>query len=647
MKKYGLLLLLSVLLCMTVSLSACGDGETPTAAGTTLSTQAPTEAPTEAELEPIENPENDDFITYEYEENEIAYEEIHNLTELYGKPITTEAGIFVFRKITKNFENIVTETYTFYSAKDNAVFKTHAISYEDGNYGATDDFGNQKKKPVEVTVDIGLLASDRIPYIKIKTVTRTRIADEIIEENALANSYIENYVVTYLDVKGTEITSTSIDAAPCTLGWGRGDGKKVALAFGDVACLMDVESGAMISSWNPMTDTPLYDCDYENDAYKYYCNVRYWSVNALANSAKVQVFNKNDVLVTEYLYPEDALFNNAYVLQNGDVLTQSLIVLDQKTKDYDVLWSGGIKVDIQTVLIDVSENDAKAVDLSYLLSAHYTREDLLKMEAEGNPTGAHVTENALNVFLATPFDKAGADQNATQKVLFFDNKMQLLHIYNELHPEQDVNELLNMRVLPTGDYLVKLGSGVGQMAVVKSDGKLRARLPEGATVFYDKIVFEGRVYDLDLQELYDIRDGFEEDDDRISTFEGVVGHYLIAASMDTDLVENTPGVYDTVVTNDIKIFNLKGAFFTCVKTFNDCQIVQITENYIVLNDMGKGLYTLYNAKLDALYTSSEPIIVEEYDNACIIETYYQGELIYFALTAKMPNDTEESTGGVE
>lgn len=641
MKKYGLLLLLSVLLCMTAVLSACGDDETSTAAGTAAGTEAPTEVPTEAELEPIENPKNDDFITYKYEENEIAYEEIQNLTELYGKPIAAEAGIFVFRTITKNFANIATETYTFYSAKDNAVFKTHAISYEDSNYGTMDDFGNLKKKPIEVFVDIGVLASDRVPYIEIKTVTRTRIADEIIEENELTNSYTESYVVTYLDVKGTEITSTSIDVAPRELGEGNRDGKRVALLFGELACLMDVESGALISSWNPLTEKPLLDCDYENDAYKYYCNVSYWSVNSLGNSSKLQVFNKNDVLVTEYLYPEQAVFNNAYVLQNGDVLLQSLLILDEKAKGYDILWSDGIKCDVQTVLIDVSENAAKTIDLSYLLNEHYTREELLAMETEGNLSGAHVTKNVLNVFLAIPFEKEGMDQNAAPKILFFDNKMQLFHTFNELHPEQNMNELLNMRVLPTGDYLVKLGSGVGEYAVVKPDGTLRARLPEGAADFYDKIVFEGKVYNLDFKELYDINDGFEEDEDRISNFEGAIGHYLIATTHDTDLVENLP-----VDTNEVKIFNLKGGF-SCEKIFSDCTVVQIAENYIVLYDEEKALYTLYNAKLDGLYTSSETITVEEYDSACIAWTYYQGKTIYFALTAKMESDTEESTGGAE
>ncbi len=217
----------------------------------------------------------------------------------------------------------------------------------------------------------------------------------------------------------------------------------------------------------------------------------------------------------------------AFVLANGNILTQASVRLPDDAVNYDYLTEDSeqktAKYDIVYTVIDPLTGTQTAVEFGYMITGEVNKEAY--------------TENALNVFTVNPVKNRRIDENQTL-TLVTDNNMNVLYSYKAVALGQNESK---MQLVADGLFLSEIvyGDGTTSDIIVNQAGEI-TYLPRNYQAIGGFVLASDKVYDwqmnlkLDLAENeYDVYASSEAglfltkyDDE-----EGVTDYYFYTPSM--------------------------------------------------------------------------------------------------------------------
>lgn len=628
MKRKSLLTVLSALLCASTLLVGCGDD-----AGTSSGANKPSSM---TEASGFTGTKISDFIEekYEAEAVKLSTDTPTLLNEEYGNVIDRDDDILVFKKTDRDFLNNVTETYRVYNADKGKVIVELTNTYEDGDYTGKDEFGNPKKKPSEMDVELQVksLAIDesgyQIPYIEVVTTKYTEIDEEIIEKEELETSYTVSKVTEYYDIAGTKIASTplslGVKVLASNVSYSEGELSQAKLLFGDTVAVFDLITEEVLSTYGANESKPDM-FDYETEQYGYYFNNTLTSMRGggSATGNAVEVYDKaSGELVYSYVanFMEMTMAN---ALQSGAVVLQTVDFVE-----FMEMMEGTSKtVDVTTKLIDVAAGTTTEVECDYFIDMVATADAYERLGSEIE--GITITENFKNFAIAYDLNKAaegaGMEDDAMQ-ILFLDNALNVEFAVEPVLPlAEDTNTL---KKLATGDYLVELKDGAldgASAAIIKEDGTLRTYVPVGAEVVGEWIVTNTAIYDLDgnLIEKYQFNARYNGDE---WSYKGHMGETLVfereyETTYNGEPVEHTEVCfveervnygYDEDEEDDAKFE---------YTYYSECTVEEVGDSYVVLYSQSSEEYRLFNVDGNVILETNNPMDVYEADGVYTIVTY--------------------------
>lgn len=354
------------------------------------------------------------------------------------------------------------------------------------------------------------------------------------------------------------------------------NGKSFAEAEGDVTpdfscdilrfngkCYLTGENGAFAYAYDYADIMALPEFDYYNDTYYY---------RLYANS--FCVYNKNLTFVSSYTVPAGSYATGAIVMPDGNVLIQNMNSLPEDTKDYDLVFNDSYsypaKYDVQTLIINVKDGEAKEIELDYLLYSdepQYMDEEMaaetgLKKDSVHALVGAYAIENKHVRYTSSPNAMLIMDKKGTLSCL------------DKINGET----ITDISLIADGRFLV---TGTSNSFVISSKGAVLGIFGE-VTQFGDKFLANNKVYSSDFSLLFDIaKSGY--------TPVNVVGNGLLLQDADGNLAMYRDGAQPVTV---CRVSSGKRHVYT-------------GENYIVTEDTRDGLYyDFYNDKGQNVLTVS-------------------------------------------
>ncbi len=648
MKKFNFISAISLLLCLVLFAVGCqDDGKENVTGNVEDGTGASAENEVVEEIKDVPpvtvtaDSVMSNFIKVEYLDNGALVVD-KSLNEEYGtfcNDLSHSADLKVFRKITKDYMNNLTETYTVYSLKNKSVVKTFAHTYPDENYYREDEHGNEVFPDSEFYVYTDCLDpySDRVDYIRTFSVRNTAIDGNVIEDNELENSYASFFSCEFYDAKGNHIaTSSVVDRASFV----EAEENELKATFGKVGAIFDIKENKLVKVYDADVSTLNIGYDYSNDRYNYYLNVGYGNVDygtPVGFGGKIEVYTKGGELVCTYQYTDYAIISRAFVLANGDIMIQNVNSTD--AIDYDVFFDmgngmfpsddlGEIKLDLQTLILDVETGKVTEIEFDYIISSMIEKDTL-----DDIFDGYKVTlneQNVRNIALATKIEnKTILDENSLD-MIFFDDLLNVNYVQDKLVNEQDVTR--ETVPLPGGYTLVYIKGGVSDKAIVK-DGQIVVYVPFDADVTPYGIITDDAIYDFEMNLIFDA-DPDEDGESFVDTryqFEGYMGKYAIYKDVSITLPGGESDDDDTDYGNSVIMIDITSG---SQRTFYDCLIEVVMDEYVVLYNEESGMHSLYNAELDLLLATDESIQVEYnyYSEVYVAEMTLDGEVYIFTLS---------------
>lgn len=591
-----------------------------------------------------------DFFTFEYDKPiEIGYNS--ELSRENGTYVDSAYGVIIFRKETKDYMNNVTEIYRVYSVADQEVVLELENTYPDANYGETDDFGHTKYAPTDLTVSFEYFdcQSNYTGYVQgvcLKAIltTNERISDEEIEDGDYITSYRTSSVTTYYDLAGEEIAETTLDIQPSGIGANQYYCK---CAFGETIVLFDAIDWTAVDTYDGASESKLQIFDYEDEYYGYSLPT-YVSIMG-AGVPTVEVFNKKTgEVVISYTMNPDFFMSRAHVLNNGDILVQSLKLVD-KGGAYDIAYMNG-NMTIDSKLIDIDTGAVKSVECDYFFEEIWTRHAYDILVKTGESDGLGITDSFLNYGYAY---KKGSN-SGDGCIVFMDSSLKLqaefgTEEFDTFYP----SAIGDYEILTNGNLLIPVElPGEASYVIVTPDGELCTYLPEGAVVCGDVIISRGAFYDLDMKYIADIPGDMSGE----ITFIGKVGDSIYAeiAKLDSNTQTVKYSVREYTVYYE-KHDEDEGSWHVSYNTRENTRVVMHGEEYL----MEKGTYIVlcktdsktgevveYNLRCGdiSFYSDVEFIIDRAGDNHY---TVYERDGVQIVLLLKPRVVEEDHNGGDE
>ncbi len=623
MKRNHGIRLLSVLLCLLLLCVGCSTEQDAGGAETsaTSDTQA---APSPQETEAVTDaPEEDDGViepvapilkNFFAASGSTSFRDLKAVARMEGECVDEADGLFVFRTAKLDAMNQVTETYTVYNARLAktvlTLTNTYAYSenYESFVFGEEetlrDGDAQYPSRVLELTVESS--ADGTIPYIKASVAKITPIEQEVFDEHQ-GNSHTVQTAYTYYDGNGQKLAEAEIDRVTQL--------DTSVLQFGAVAVTFDEDGYKThaVSAENEVIRRPY---DRETEKYGYYMDQ--YQVGALGETrAFFEVYRKDTEQCVLRYYPDRADQMMAFVLSGGDVLIQYCDAVEEDGQPYDLMLMEQ-KMKVRSVIVDVPTGKVTEITLTHLilgLTDRQTLGDTLdELGIEVRPT-----ENVVNFSLAVPFGSKIIDLETgaygtelRTEILILNNDGSVLYVLDRMVPEhhipglwEDEENPFGFTILSTGDYLVTLDGGVARYAIVSSDMKVRAYLPDGAWVVGGYVVTDEAVYDFDLNLLY----RFEESG---TEFAFAIGEKIILSRSE----EDDP---DSFVYYELQ---RTAGDFTVKELFSGMKatVEALTEDYVILYDVRADKYVLYNAELKQLLVTQNEMEISLFGEKYIICT---------------------------
>lgn len=569
MKSSNLFKLLALLLCAVIALASCGEtaqgvqNATPVA----LSASSGGVSNLGAKLDDAEAPAEAattwrDFITFYPDKYEVLaeLEEIGENMEL----VDCNDFVMIFRSASVDKNNIVTETYKIY----NMILGEFVLTVTN-QYTATEEFDNTQDTILQVVATSGAIMVIRYeltPYTDEELESNFRLDEGDVKGTCLFE---------YYDYAGTLLIKSN----------GRLDiHVSSGSSYSPNNRLLQIGSTSFVLNWcgelkaSYKENEAYFDFDCESGDYGYFLEADgIWTDNC------IQVFNKETGdLVLQRLFRDEVEYE-AYVLNDGNILVQTVTPVVDPQANYNVVWYGE-KANIETFIINVKTGEETAIETEYLFNYVESISDYSEMERfyELMDYGQSVEYSAKVQNFAGGYKIVDKQvDRATPYNLVLNNDGSVAWDGDDLIPQDMLSD----------ETLVYYYAG--NLKLVRPNGESYL-VNNNAMIVGDFIVYGDRVYDLDQNLVVDLTDSDY-------SFEGVIGDYVIAQRFD----EYDGGYYYRAyyATEELDEEGNAQVVYTSKSVFegmhNDGEIIEgFDDNYVVTRDTASGIYTLYNAELD-------------------------------------------------
>lgn len=356
------------------------------------------------------------------------------------------------------------------------------------------------------------------------------------------------------------------------------------LVYDHVAYKVDNETGKLVKELEiPEYMNISYMVDY-NDTYFY----------ALTESG-ISLYDRSFNRVSTWTAPDfddDSIYDlNFYILNNGDMIVQYFVVLDEDTTKYDLTIVDGeetIKADLVSALITAKNGKSKELKLEYVIDDITRNSDLYDDDktAEEN----YFVDKFENIATIRPIvDGKILSSEADKNIVLMNNKAKLgksLKIVDNQAAE-----------LPTkiADGLYSVPMLDGGVTIVDAKGNVVHSMNNSLSVVGNYFVGDRSIYDMDLKSVYDLS---KKD---VEIFDTLGDTILIKSGAD----------------DDYKIISLRAGEEKVIYTYNESStssfeviddsvycIMDDNGNYSYYNEAGTKLISTTN-ELTAIHTSYE------------------------------------------
>ncbi len=675
MKYMNIIKLLSVLLCIGMLFCACSDAEEgkETESGTVEMTENVEEATTEGLtdeplLENVESKFENFFELLGEESGELeSAQRIDGDVVAYNEKELKDSKFFVIKNTDIDTKNNVTETFELYNLNSGEVTLTLTNSYFNGNYD-TFSWNNIMVKenivyqmvydadgnPVSVIeVDETLkypesvmkveFESYSVSYssgtvvldlVKVYEAKVTPIDEETRLENPDGCVYEIEVSVTYYDVYGNLVTTV---APAYDRGWWGHKGNYWSVGIGNTIAYFDDESCELVGT------TSHDDMGFrggfvrENDRYGYYGINNTSTLNdsemGIRSNGYFEIYDKMSGELVRYYLDENYRYAQLNYLHNGDILIQYTNKVEEgEPFDYYEPETVGFGFyTISHVMFDVDKGTMTEISLPYYITLIRSSDefsDVKGFEADG----IAVKDNARNIAYVKPI--VNKTKAIDHEIVIFDNDMSVLYSFERIVPEHkfDPVDKLGFEMLPNGDRLVTLNNIVTDKAIVRPDGTVRAYLTASMQVAGDYVIGGNKVYDYDLNLVYDLgENGYEY----VTTVFGEI-LFIDPNDLATSVVGGEQYIrYFTLgftevegeeVVEPVEFFN-----FIDVGSFYEVQIISVTDEFVIIRNKADGKYTLYNESFTEILTTYNEMYIVEFDGGYLVTTQIEGDEIAYLI----------------
>lgn len=666
-----LIKLLSVLLCIVMLLAACdktSEGEDTTAneadvfesvtetetTETTPETETETEPETEPDTHAYVEPLLGNFFGFEYAENWTTINP-DTLKRLDADAIIDyEHPVLVYVKRDVDTKNTVTETFTAYNLELGKVVLEASHSYTNsttyvgynGDFVPFDEDGKPAFRYPEsmMNVEIGELDGE-IRYLMVTKYEFTVVDEATREANPDGSYYTVKKTYEYYDIAGTPITTANHEVSISEVTY---DNYSTTYRFGTCNVAFDDETGLALSIVDASGVKQFGKYDKETALYGYLLDR-----DTFTDFSKefLEVYEKSTgKLVQRYYYNSAADSVNVWVLRNGDILVQELVLLDVASTTKPNLSFMGMNFTLTTYILDVETGVLTQAEFGYLVYELDSRDDFAE-DYELDQAGITLTENAVNIALVYPIDEKAQLRMESPALLVLDNDLEIMFTLESIVLEQDMGRLnygdLGIYALKDGHYLISLYTGApAPYVIVDSKGEIVSYISDDMIIADQYIITEDGVYSYKMELQFDFTAGEYELVD-------VIGHKVIVSCQRTvstlnnaadatrypydDLLEFNYTMYysldltaETLIPahfldeddnyfatyeESIYVSDDYGSDYRIDITHYDQRtyIYEITDDYMITYDSEAGKYTLWNADLTHVLTTDEHMDVSTLD----------------------------------
>lgn len=338
---------------------------------------------------------------------------------------------------------------------------------------------------------------------------------------------------------------------------------------------------------------------------------------------RIQVFNTEGVCCAQYAFannavPMSSLFGGevAYILNNGNVFTQEVLLLEADATEYDFTMLGN-KYDVSSKIIDYKTGAVKEVDLNFLVvnfeSAHtpaYT--------SEGDDAFAFaLAEGKQNQARIMHFANGGLAQEGKYVVL--DNELNVEYAFKNVDKVVEVNEA-------TADYY-KADAVVGNQEVERLydyDGNVICTLPYNIKALAGNLILtDTAIYDMQMNLVYDLE---------TSKFASNYGEDL-TWFVDDGRIYLTVDNYLTGATEEAYVFDAATKDFTAVADGLDTELqTSLPDGLYGVRDNEKGTVSVYNAEGTLLLKmTTDYVDVEVCEDVAFVTTTVDGNAVCYVI----------------
>lgn len=310
-------------------------------------------------------------------------------------------------------------------------------------------------------------------------VKKTVIDPEILfGDNVVSVSY------TLYDAAGTSVVTSDNEKMPYTL---------ADMIIYDYAAYTYDENGAITKKCDVPEYLLLDKCFDWNDTYIY--------VKDTNNG--YTVYDRDLASVSYWCAPGYHMDGcDMYVLDNGDVLVQYKVILDNDAKKFDYVVNDddylNLKIDLETFIVDAKSGKAKELkNFDYVIGDVISKASMLRGSKDKDADKYFKFKNLATL---TPIVEKHLDDSPAAT--------DLVKLSNTGKIERSVKFVdYQSAGLPTriDEDLFTVGLLTGQTAIIKKGGKIVHKLDKYYRIVDKYIVGDRAIYDFDLNKVYDIR----------------------------------------------------------------------------------------------------------------------------------------------
>lgn len=658
MKSSNFIKLLAALLCVAVMFVSCSgetangttDVDTLSELGNLLLDEA---GPEDTETKPTSV---DDFFTVKPADKKLFIE----AEKIEGELIAESEYNIVVRNVEVNPDNTVNEVFTVYNMISGKSVLTLENTYD---YTLNPDVLQESEIEFDFEYGHDEYGYDNPTYgmylIKVSKITRGKLTEEEKANNYRLPEgavYTQDTVIEYYDVNGVLVDTSNTDEFVETvelesdMGGMFGTVKTAAyeVIIGNKIHVFGVLYNHMYSV-DVANQTTMRYFDAENSDYGYYFNA---DVNGYT---AMQVFDKlTGALVFQHYYENQSeeLMRMAHVLNDGNVLVQTVAPIYDDGADYDITIEGQ-KVSLDSCVVDITTGEVKSADLNYIVLSVMTRSVVENEMALTTAMGANYEfsdafENMAFAYKAAEKAPMVEIGKAMPDIVFLTNDGEV----------QFADDFMAMMMMESG-FVIPEGVNVEIVASQYSEPYYRLTLVDGTVVelpmsveIYDNcIVTDVAIYDLSLEKLYELG----ENESFVDVF---AGSMIIEREIKVGIDYDDDGDYDD--------YNYTYEYYE-VKKFTDCivngdeeeyverwgterilrdmTIDSISADYMIVYDNENGEYTLYNADFEHVITTDGDMYVIS-GAVDMLLAYSDGEYTLYTLKVEAPA-ADDGTGADE